>query len=101
MDCQKNCSASYNRTAKIHALEAKCASKMDKDVVNVMTLAERYRGEGLAEGEARGEAKGEARGEAKGMSKAADQMLALIKSGIDPEEALNIIKSNAEGLATG
>jgi len=67
--------------------------KMDKDVVNVMTLAERYRGEGLAEGEARGEAKG--------MSKAADQMLALIKSGIDPEEALNIIKSNAEGLATG
>jgi len=93
MDCQKNCSASYNRTAKIHALEAKCASKMDKDVVNVMTLAERYRGEGLAEGEARGEAKG--------MSKAADQMLALIKSGIDPEEALNIIKSNAEGLATG
>ena len=75
--------------------------KNDKDVVKVMTLAERYKGEGLAEGLAEGRAEGLTEGEAKGMNKAADQMLALIKSGIDPEEALNMIKNNAAGLATG
>jgi len=70
--------------------------KADKEVAKMLTLAERYKHDGLVEGEARGKIIGEARGkiigeargkiigEARGVNKLAE----LIKGGLSIDEAL-------------
>jgi hypothetical protein len=55
------------------------AFKKDKEVVKAMSVAERFRNEGIFEGEARGEARG------------ITKLLELIKKGIDPDEAARLI----------
>ena len=60
--------------------------KTNKDVVKMLTLAERY----LDEGEARGISIGEARG--------AKKLAELIKSGLSPDEALNKLNEEKHEL---
>ena len=54
--------------------------KEDKEVVNVLSLAERYTSEGKIEGKLEG----------------ADKMFELIKSGLSPEEALCKVKEGKD-----
>jgi hypothetical protein len=61
--------------------------KTDKEVVKAMSVAERYRNEGILEGEARGEARGDTIGVTK--------LLELIKKGIDPDEAARRITAQS------
>ena len=58
------------------------AFKTDKDVVNVLSLAERYIQEGKYEGRLEG----------------IEKMLELIKSGFSPEDAIRKIKENKDWL---
>jgi len=58
------------------------AFKTDKDVVNVLSLAERYTQEGKYEGRLEG----------------IEKMLELIKSGFSPEDAIRKIKENKDWL---
>ena len=55
--------------------------KSDKEVVSMLSFKERFRNEGIVEGEARGR------------DKAALEMLELLKQGITPEEAMEIVRS--------
>ena len=57
--------------------------KEEKEVPEMLSLAERYHNEGVLVGEE----KGEARGMAKGLAEGVNKMLEMIKSGLDPEEA--------------
>jgi len=59
--------------------------KQEKDVVNVLTLLERGKAEGLAEGEAMGEAKGIAKGKAEGIDNTLRIAKALMR-GCAPED---------------
>ena len=67
--------------------------KDDKDVIDVLTLAERYEGNGLVKGIKIGKAEGRAEGRAEGALTAADRFLELLKQGISPNQAHNIVTS--------
>jgi len=71
------------------------AFKADKEVVGMLSLAERYRNDGIIEGEAKGKAEGKAEGKvegiAEGSAQVASNILELIEQGIDPKKALHDI----------
>ena len=60
------------------------AFKADKEVVRMLSLADRYRHDGIVEGEARGEVRGKVRG----FDIGASRIVELIKAGLSPDEAL-------------
>ena len=75
------------------------AFKADKEVKRTMTVAEKYKNEGIVEGRIEGEAKGrtegEARGTAAGINLAVDQIQELVNSGLSLTEAINRVRSIA------
>ncbi|MDR0273515.1 MAG: hypothetical protein LBI27_09390 [Clostridiales bacterium] len=74
------------------------ALKTDKEVVNNMSLAERFFCDGLEEGFDKGVAQGVAQGVAKGVVQGVTQLLELINKGIDPNEAARMIAAESESL---
>ena len=68
--------------------------KTDKDVIEVMTIAEHWQ----EEAEKIGEARGKAIGEAQGSISAAEELLRLIQEGLTPEQAAEKIRSKYMAL---
>jgi hypothetical protein len=66
--------------------------KDDKDVIEVMTLAERYENNGVVRGRAEGRAEGVAIGEAKGVINTVDKAMELLEKGIDPMEIAELLR---------
>ena len=72
--------------------------KADKEVVRMLSLADRYRHDGIVEGVAIGEARGKAKGKAQGVNIGIDRMLELIQNGLSPEEAIRKIREDKNWL---
>jgi len=64
--------------------------KSDKEVAKMLTLAERYRYDGVVEGVSKGISKGVTIG--------ADRIVELIKSGLSPDDALRKVKEESENM---
>ena len=60
------------------------AFKADKEVVRMLSLAERYEHDGMVKGETRGKAKGRVQG----FDIGANRIVELIKAGLSPDDAL-------------
>ena len=60
--------------------------KSDKEVAKMLTLAERYRYDGVVEGVS------------KGVTIGADRIVELIKSGLSPDDALRKVKEESENM---